>query len=113
MPAKTKLSFHPGIGLGGEALAALSPSVAHHADATARTHPAQEPMHPAAVSFLGLEGPFDRGSVPDRIPATRDTGRVASSGRAMPCSPPGPVLHSPAGSSFINGWGRHIQVRIE
>ncbi len=63
----------------GQPLAALAAPAAEHARAAAGAHPAQEAVDTAAVTFLGLVGPFDRASIPDDEKPTRDTAAVTSS----------------------------------
>src|SRR5438477_2542673 len=63
----------------GQPLPALTTPVAQYADAASGAHPAEEPMHAAAVSLLGLVGAFDRASVPEARRATGDTRPITSS----------------------------------
>src|SRR6059036_1681762 len=68
----------------GQPLAALAAPAAEHARAAAGAHPAQEAVDTAAVTFLGLVGPFDRASIPDHEKPTRDTAAVTSSCAHLP-----------------------------
>jgi len=60
-------------------MTSLAAPVLQHTCPAAGAHPAQEPMHPPAIPFLGLIGAFDRASVPEPIPATSDTHCITSS----------------------------------
>jgi hypothetical protein len=99
MAPQSDASFHgfsaprkgPAACLGGQPLATLAPAVLHHAHAAPGAHPAQEAVHAAAISLLGLEGSLDggpleesttgenRGSVPEARRCDLDSAHVTSS----------------------------------
>jgi hypothetical protein len=61
-----------------------------------------------AITLLGLERSFDRGSVPERLLAACDTAPITSSYAQQSCGVSRRVVHSRAGSTHVKGWGRGL-----
>src|SRR4029077_11364142 len=65
--AEPEPPLHEGLPLLGQPVATLAAAILNHVRPALAAHPAEESMHAAAVSLLGLEGSLhlDRGSVPN------------------------------------------------